>query len=64
MISNKYFWSECFFKSINLKPIWLEEIDQIILSQNSYHLTEIDVFSWDNILKKSNLHLFLKNLLS
>lgn len=64
VISNKYFWSECFFKSINLKPIWLEEIDQIILSQNSYHLTEIDVFSWDNILKKSNLHLFLKNLLS
>ncbi len=64
VISNKYFWSECFFKSINLKPIWLEEIDQIIFSQNSYQLTEMEVFKWDNILKKSNLHLFLENLLS
>lgn len=62
VISNKYFWSEYFFKSINSKPIWLEEIDQIILSQNSYELTEMEVFTWDNILRNSDLHLFLKNL--
>lgn len=68
VISNKYEWSERFFKEINYQPIWLDSI-----SSSSYLCLDdfepidpsiVNEYSWSNILFRSNLENFLRDCLN
>ena len=67
VISNKYKWSEFFFSQLNYQPIWLG--DNIELNVKNFVceekiLPEMNCFSWENILRNSNLNDFLKGVLN
>lgn len=67
VISNKYKWSKFFFSQLNYQPIWLD--DNIELNVKKFVceekiLPEMNCFSWENILRNSNLNDFLKGVLN
>lgn len=68
VISNKYKWSQQFFNKINYQPIWIDDfnfmsnIEMIRASDLKSDL--IQEYSWGEILDKSNLDVFLREVLN
>lgn len=67
VISNKYFWVEDFFKKISYQPIWLDEsialnIDNLL--SGSINIPNMEHYSWRNVLDRSNLDGFLRDIMN
>lgn len=68
VISNKYKWSEQFFNKINYKPIWIDDFNFIsnikMMGTNDLSSNLMQEYSWDEILEKSSLDVFLREVLN
>lgn len=67
VISNRYFWAENFFNQLDYKPIWIDEnkfSETAIKSKNIPNLEIMKKFSWENVLDRSNLNSFLREVMN
>lgn len=67
VISNKYFWAERFFNELGFEPIWLNgnNVSEIVIkSKNVSNIETMKKFSWSNVLDKSNLDSFLREMMN
>lgn len=67
VISNKYFWAERFFNELGYEPIWLNgnNVSEIVIkSKNVSNIEIMKKFSWSNVLDKSNLDSFLREMMN
>lgn len=67
VISNKYFWAERIFNELGFEPIWLNgnNVSEIVIkSKNVSNIERMKKFSWSNVLDKSNLDSFLREMMN
>ncbi len=64
VISNRYYWIEEFSKSLNYKPIWIEDLyNDEDAYLNTSLIPNMEAFKWNNILNTSNLNSFINDSL-
>lgn len=61
VISNRYYWSEEFFRNLKYTPLWIE--GDLSLQENHEQKLDFSSFSWSNILNDCKFEEFILDLI-